>query len=252
MKSPHDQRPDDLAREATEEFIAEHARAPRQPAERAREAADEAPRRPSRESPTSSRLGGALARAASLYARRGDRRASRSRRSRRIPGRTQHEVNALRRAAVATSCAGAATAWSCSRRRDSRELVRESRRADPRPRARPGGAVRPSRACAVLGVGQSAAASARRGGSRRRCRSTSRARSRSCSSVAPLDFVHVHEPFAPSAASAALRHSRALNVGTSTRPTERVLSTQVARRFVELLLRPPRRAHGELRRPRAS
>ena len=31
---------------------------------------------------------------------------------------------------------------------------------------------------------------------------------------AELDFVHVHEPFAPSAASAALRHSRALNVGT--------------------------------------
>ena len=31
---------------------------------------------------------------------------------------------------------------------------------------------------------------------------------------AELDFVHVHEPFAPSAASAALRHSHALNVGT--------------------------------------
>ena len=31
---------------------------------------------------------------------------------------------------------------------------------------------------------------------------------------AEFDFVHVHEPFAPSAASAALRHSRALNVGT--------------------------------------
>ena len=51
---------------------------------------------------------------------------------------------------------------------------------------------------------------------------------------APLDFVHVHEPFAPSASSAALRHSRALNVGTFHAPTERVLSTQVARRFVEL------------------
>src|ERR671937_695135 len=50
---------------------------------------------------------------------------------------------------------------------------------------------------------------------------------------APFDFVHVHEPFAPSASSAALRHSRALNVGTFHAPTERVLSTQVARRFVE-------------------
>ena len=50
---------------------------------------------------------------------------------------------------------------------------------------------------------------------------------------APFDFVHVHEPFAPSAGSVALRHSRALNVGTFHAPTERVLSTQVARRFVE-------------------
>src|SRR5918997_1928521 len=50
---------------------------------------------------------------------------------------------------------------------------------------------------------------------------------------APLDFVHVHEPFAPSTASLALRHSRALNVGTFHAPTERVISTQVARRFVE-------------------
>ena len=50
---------------------------------------------------------------------------------------------------------------------------------------------------------------------------------------APLDFVHVHEPFAPSTASVALRHSRALNVGTFHAPAERVISTQVARRFVE-------------------
>jgi glycosyltransferase involved in cell wall biosynthesis len=53
-------------------------------------------------------------------------------------------------------------------------------------------------------------------------------------SVLPLDFVHVHEPFAPSTASAALRHSRALNIGSFHAPTERLLSTQVARRFVEL------------------
>lgn len=52
--------------------------------------------------------------------------------------------------------------------------------------------------------------------------------------LASLDFVHVHEPFAPSASSVALRHSRALNVGTFHAPSERVLSTQVARRFVEL------------------
>jgi hypothetical protein len=52
---------------------------------------------------------------------------------------------------------------------------------------------------------------------------------------AELDIVHVHEPFAPSASSAALRHSRALNVGTFHAPTERFLSTQVARPIVERL-----------------
>ena len=48
------------------------------------------------------------------------------------------------------------------------------------------------------------------------------------------DFVHVHEPFAPSPASAALRHSRSLNVGTFHAPTERLVSTQLGRRVVEL------------------
>ena len=51
----------------------------------------------------------------------------------------------------------------------------------------------------------------------------------------PLDICHVHDPFAPSVASAALRHSRALNVGTFHLPAERVVSTQVARRVVELI-----------------
>ncbi len=49
----------------------------------------------------------------------------------------------------------------------------------------------------------------------------------------PLDFVHVHEPFAPSTSNAALRHSRALNVGSFHSSSERLLSTLVARRFVE-------------------
>jgi predicted metal-dependent phosphoesterase TrpH len=51
-------------------------------------------------------------------------------------------------------------------------------------------------------------------------------------SAAELDFTHVHEPFAPSAPNAALRSSRALNVGSFHAPTERVLSTLLGRRFV--------------------
>ncbi len=51
----------------------------------------------------------------------------------------------------------------------------------------------------------------------------------------PLDVVHVHEPFAPSAASVALRHSRSLNVATFHAPTERTLSTQLGRPLSQLL-----------------
>jgi glycosyltransferase involved in cell wall biosynthesis len=50
----------------------------------------------------------------------------------------------------------------------------------------------------------------------------------------PLDVVHVHEPFAPSTGSAALRHSMSLNVASFHEPVERVLSTQVARMVVEV------------------
>ena len=51
-----------------------------------------------------------------------------------------------------------------------------------------------------------------------------------------FDICHLHEPFAPSVASVALRHSRALNVGTFHAPTERVVATQVARRLTDLVL----------------
>ena len=52
--------------------------------------------------------------------------------------------------------------------------------------------------------------------------------------TSPPDVVHVHEPFAPSISSAALRHSHSLNVATFHKPQERVLSTQVARPLVEV------------------
>jgi hypothetical protein len=48
-----------------------------------------------------------------------------------------------------------------------------------------------------------------------------------------LDVVHVHEPFVPSTAATALRYSRALNVGSFHLPAERLISTLLARRFVE-------------------
>jgi predicted metal-dependent phosphoesterase TrpH len=52
----------------------------------------------------------------------------------------------------------------------------------------------------------------------------------------PLDFVHVHDPLAPSASSTALRHSRALNVGSFHTSNERLLSTTLTRRFAESFL----------------
>jgi glycosyltransferase involved in cell wall biosynthesis len=50
-----------------------------------------------------------------------------------------------------------------------------------------------------------------------------------------LDIVNVHEPFAPSASAVAMRHSRALNVGSFHAPTERILSTQLTRPLTRLL-----------------
>jgi predicted metal-dependent phosphoesterase TrpH/glycosyltransferase involved in cell wall biosynthesis len=115
---------------------------------------------------------------------------------------------------------------------DSRELIRESRakvralRADP-------DAVFDAEGCAsVLAVGQSVPL--RRGGSLALPLDVAKTVEELLERV-ELDFVHVHEPFAPGASSAALRHSRALNVGSFYAPTERFLSTQVARRAVQLL-----------------
>jgi predicted metal-dependent phosphoesterase TrpH/glycosyltransferase involved in cell wall biosynthesis len=114
----------------------------------------------------------------------------------------------------------------------SRALVRDSRRAiraaasDPQSLLRPGTVT-------VLAMGQSVPAPARRGGTVSVPIDVARTLERVLA-LAPLDIVHVHEPFAPSASAAALRHSHALNVGTFHSPTERVLSTQVARRFIQL------------------
>jgi predicted metal-dependent phosphoesterase TrpH/glycosyltransferase involved in cell wall biosynthesis len=114
---------------------------------------------------------------------------------------------------------------------ESRQLVRESRATIKRCRDDPECVFAADGCAQVLAVGQSVLG--RRGGSVSLPIDVSRT-IESLLETAPFDFVHVHEPFAPSASSAALRHSRALNVGTFHAATERVLSTQVARRFVEL------------------
>jgi hypothetical protein len=118
---------------------------------------------------------------------------------------------------------------------DSRELIRESRATIKRAAADPDAVFAGGGCAQVLAVGQSIPfPPARRGGSVSLPVDVSRTMEDLFES-APFDFVHVHEPFAPSASSAALRHSRALNVGTFHGATERVLSTQVARRLVSLL-----------------
>jgi glycosyltransferase involved in cell wall biosynthesis len=85
----------------------------------------------------------------------------------------------------------------------------------------------------VLGVGDVLPVGSARRGSRRLPVDVARTIEEALT-VLPLDLVHVHEPFAPSTSSAALRHSRALNVGTFHAPSEHVVSTQLARRVVEL------------------
>ena len=116
---------------------------------------------------------------------------------------------------------------------DSRREIRESRRVIREAQADPesvwrGGNPR------VIAIGQSIPLPS---GPRRRPAplplDISRAMEHLLGAV-PLDVVHVHEPFAPSTGSAALRHSQSLNVATFHEPVERVLSTQVARMLVEV------------------
>jgi predicted metal-dependent phosphoesterase TrpH/glycosyltransferase involved in cell wall biosynthesis len=114
----------------------------------------------------------------------------------------------------------------------SRGLVRDSRRLIRAAREKPETLFDPDGGVRVLAVGELLPLQ-RRGGLPAPPVDVART-IEEVLTFAPLDFVHVHEPFAPSASSVALRHSRALNVGSFHAPTERVLSTQVARRFVEL------------------
>jgi hypothetical protein len=118
---------------------------------------------------------------------------------------------------------------------NSSALVRDSRRAIRAAREQPELLLeRAEGEPLVLGVGEVLPFSA----TRRRASSLPMDVARTIEdalTALPLDVVHVHEPFAPSAASVALRNSRALNVGSFHAPTERILSTQLARPLVELL-----------------
>jgi glycosyltransferase involved in cell wall biosynthesis len=116
---------------------------------------------------------------------------------------------------------------------DSRKAIRESRRLIRGAQDDPGALWRGENP-RVIAIGQSIPLPS---GPRRRPAplpvDLSGALERLLGSV-PLDIVHVHEPFAPSTGSAALRHSLSLNVATFHEPVERVLSTQVARMLVEV------------------
>jgi glycosyltransferase involved in cell wall biosynthesis len=118
---------------------------------------------------------------------------------------------------------------------NSSALVRDSRRAIRAAREHPERLLeRAEGEPLVLGVGEVLPFSA----ARRRASSLPMDVARTIEdalTALALDVVHVHEPFAPSASSVALRHSRALNVGSFHAPTERILSTQLARPLVQLL-----------------
>ncbi len=142
------------------------------------------------------------------------------------PWEDEHEVNAFVRS-LADGLAARGHRIVVLAPSRSPELVRESRRLIRAGELFEPGGVR------VLGVGELLPRPpARRGTAPAPPLDVARTVS-DVLGAAPLDFVHVHEPFAPSTASVALRHSRALNVGTFHAPAERVISTQVARRFVE-------------------
>ena len=115
----------------------------------------------------------------------------------------------------------------------SPELVRESRKLIRAARETPEDLFDPDGGVRVLGVGELLFNASRKGINPAPPVDIAR----TIEAVllhTPLDFVHVHEPWAPSAGSVALRHSRSLNVGSFHAPAERTLSTQVARKFVEL------------------
>ena len=262
MKSPHNQRPDDQAREDTEKFIAKYAGAARH-----------ARRTPSAQAPAG---GGARkakpaakARVANGAVERRPRR-WRSARSggRRIIGR-RCRATVLDRPRDPLPVGGAgergqrlrgAVCGELSRRGHrvlilapsrSQERVRASRKALRAAREQPQSLLEGTDdgTPQVIAVGE--VLDCRASGSRAPRGDAALpidvARTiEELLGAVELDFVHVHEPFAPSTSNAALRHSRALNVGSFHAPTERLLST-----LVGAPLRGDASSAGSTRAPRA-
>ncbi len=140
-----------------------------------------------------------------------------------------HEVNRFV-ARVAEELAGRGHRVLVVAPTDDHAAVRETRNALRAARDRPAALLPDDGRPRVLSVGEALPA----GTSRRAALPIDVSRTvEALHGTLPLDICHVHEPFAPSVSSTALRHSRALNVGTFHLPTERVLTTQVARKVVE-------------------
>ena len=116
----------------------------------------------------------------------------------------------------------------------SRELARSTRALAARLDDEPEALFEGAEDGAVLGVGPFPPPARRAG----RARSLPVEASRTVEEImehAEVDFVHVHDPYPPSAGSAALRHSRALNVGTFHWASDRTPALQVPRRLVRHL-----------------
>jgi PHP domain/Glycosyltransferase Family 4 len=147
----------------------------------------------------------------------------------------EHDVNAhVERVAAELSRRGHRVLVLAPSR--SQERVRDSRRALRAARGRPEELLEGTDAGVprVIAVGEVLDVPA--GSSRRRTPALPIDVARTIEellAMVSLDLVHVHEPFAPSVSNAALRHSRALNVGSFHSSSERLLSTFLARRFVE-------------------
>ena len=150
------------------------------------------------------------------------------------PWGSRHEINQFVER-VSAELAGRGHRVGIAAPSESRTAIRETRRAIRNANGDPSGLLGRGGEPRVLAIGQSIPLPS---GPRRRPPPIPVDISRTLEQLLAtdaIDLVHVHDPFAPSPGSAALRHSFSLNVASFHEPAERVLSTQVARTLVEML-----------------